>query len=80
MLFLCGRPALIVNVRAALAHGCGGSGARVFTIMQELDDKIVLASAISAFLQNAVLVSQILMLGAPKADAKSKKKAGSKSK
>lgn len=53
-----------------------GSGARVFTVLQELDDKIVLASAISSFVQNLVLVVQILLLGAaPKAgtkDAKSK--------
>ena len=43
-----------------------GSGARVFTILQELDDAIVLTSACSAFLQNAVLVAQILLLGGPK--------------
>ncbi len=43
-----------------------GCGARVYTVVQELDDKIVLASAISAFIQNAILVSQILMLGSAK--------------
>ena len=43
-----------------------GSGARAFTVMQELDDKIVLTSALSSFVQNAVLVAQILLLrGSP---------------
>ena len=49
-----------------------GSGARVFTILQELDDAIVLTSACSAFLQNAVLVSQILLLGGPKGKSATK--------
>jgi len=47
-----------------------GSGARVFTVMQELDDKIALASAFSSFLQNAVLVVQILLLGGIKPSKK----------
>ena len=38
--------------------------------MQELDDKIVLASATSSFLQNAFLASQIIMLGPPKSAPK----------
>jgi len=39
-----------------------GSSARIFTVLQELDDKLVLTSASSAFLQNSVLVAQILLL------------------
>jgi len=52
---------------------CAGSGARVFTIIQEIDDKMVLASAISGFVQNVVLVAQILLLGGPKKDKDKKK-------
>ena len=43
-----------------------GSGARAFTIVQELNDKLALTSALSAFAQNAVLVAQILLLGSAK--------------
>lgn len=47
-----------------------GSGARVFTVMQELDDKLALTAAVSSCLQNFVLVAQILTMGcAPAAGA-----------
>ena len=36
-----------------------GSGARVFTVTQELDDKMALTSAVSSCLQNVVLVAQV---------------------
>ena len=52
-----------------------GSAARCFTVMQELDDKFALTSAISAFVQNSVLVAQILLLGS---GAAAKKAGGSK--
>lgn len=65
------------------ALNVAGSGARAFTVMQELDDKLALTSAISSFLQNAILVAQILLLGsgggsqgkATKATSKRPKKA-----
>mgnify|MGYP001286915599 CR=1 FL=1 len=88
ILMLFGRlPQIVQNIKQghtgqlSLITYClnvAGSGARVFTVMQELDDKIVLASATSAFLQNLVLCAQILMLGGPPAtkpkDTKKKKK------
>jgi len=49
-----------------------GGLARIFTVLQELDDPLVLTSASSAVLQNAILVAQILMLGGSSA-AKGKK-------
>ena len=55
-----------------------GSGARAFTVVQELDDKMVLASALSSFVQNAVLVAQILVLGAPKKPSAKAKEAKAK--
>lgn len=53
------------------ALNVAGAGARVFTTMQELDDKLALFSAASSMLQNLVLVLQILLLGpAPSAGKK----------
>jgi len=40
-----------------------GGAARLFTVLQELDDKFMLTSAASTVLQNGVLVAQILLLG-----------------
>lgn len=45
------------------AMNIAGSGARVFTVLQELDDKIVLFSAFSSFIQNMIILLQILLLG-----------------
>ena len=45
-----------------------GSGARAFTVVQELNDPLVLTSALSSFVQNALLVAQILLLGSPKSN------------
>ena len=51
-----------------------GCGARIGTLLHEVDDKIVLASAISALSQNLILVLQILALGGMKAAPPSTKK------
>jgi len=87
MLMLFGRlPQIMANQRQGhtgtlslitYALNVAGSGARVFTVLQELDDKFALAGALSGFLQNAVLVAQILMLGSGAAAAAKKKKKGS---
>ncbi len=55
-----------------------GSGARVFTTLHELDDKLALISAASGFVQNAVLVAQILLLPPPPGGRADKKKADKK--
>ena len=48
-----------------------GGAARVFTTLQELDDRIALVGVLSAFVQNFILTAQILTLGsAPKSPAK----------
>ena len=48
-----------------------GGAARVFTTLQELDDRIALVGVLSAFVQNLILTAQILTLGsAPKSPAK----------
>jgi mannose-P-dolichol utilization defect protein 1 len=62
------------------ALNVAGAGARVFTSMQELDDKFALTSAVSAFLQNGVLLAQILSLGsgAPAAASAQTRKARTK--
>ena len=56
------------------AHADGVATCRAWR--QELDDKFVLTSAASSFLQNAILVAQILLLGPDKKtqDKKIKKK------
>lgn len=40
-----------------------GNAARIGTTLQELDDKMVLLTSISALVQNGVLLAQILLLG-----------------
>lgn len=54
------------------ALNVAGSGARAFTVLQELNDKIALTSALSSCVQNIILVAQILLLGGAKAAAKGK--------
>ena len=41
-----------------------GGAARVFTVMQEIDNKGVLLNVCSGFVQNTVILAQILLLGA----------------
>ena len=70
VLALFGRlPQIAQNVRqghtgqlslVTYALNVAGSGARAFTVLQELDDKLALTSAVSAFVQNAIIVAQIL--------------------
>jgi hypothetical protein len=50
------------------ALNVAGSGARAFTVLQELDDKLALTSAVSSFLQNAILVAQIVASKSRKKD------------
>ena len=76
VLMLFGRlPQIVQNLRqghtgqlSLVTHllNVAGNIARIGTVLQELDDKIVLASSVSALLQNAILVLQILLLGGPK--------------
>ena len=56
-----------------------GSLARVFTILQEVNDKLVLGGTISAFCQNLVIVLQMVMYrGANRALARIAKKEADK--
>ena len=55
-----------------------GAGARIFTVMQELDDKFVLTSVLSGFVQNGILLAQILLLGSGAAASKKKSDAAKK--
>ena len=50
------------------ALNVAGSGARAFTVLQELDDKLALTSAVSSFVQNAILVAQIVASKSRKKD------------
>eukprot|EP00325_Prymnesiales_sp_UTEX-LB-985_P032780 CAMPEP_0174731266 /NCGR_PEP_ID=MMETSP1094-20130205/57195_1 /TAXON_ID=156173 /ORGANISM="Chrysochromulina brevifilum, Strain UTEX LB 985" /LENGTH=261 /DNA_ID=CAMNT_0015933629 /DNA_START=62 /DNA_END=847 /DNA_ORIENTATION=+ len=89
ILMLFGRlPQIIANQRQGhtgslslitYALNVAGCSARVFTVLQELDDKFALSSALSGFLQNTVLVLQILILGSGASAAAKKKKKGSPS-
>ena len=51
-----------------------GNLARIGTLLHEVDDQIVLASSVSALVQNTLLVGQILMLGGMVAPTPSKDK------
>jgi mannose-P-dolichol utilization defect protein 1 len=43
-----------------------GGAARVFTTLQELDDRITLVAVLAGFVQNFVILGQILTYGGPK--------------
>ena len=87
-LMLVGRlPQILLNFRQGHAGqlafvtyllNVAGSGARTFTILQEVDDKLALTSGISGFVQNAILLAQIVLLGAGGAPPAATKKAGKK--
>lgn len=52
-----------------------GSLARVFTTLQEVDDKVILYSFVAGFALNLVLALQMLWYWKPKASHKQKEKA-----
>ena len=69
----------------ARMHGHTHARARTAAFMrthwlhaQELDDKLVLASAVSGFVQNSILVAQILLLGPGAKKPAGEKPAGKK--
>lgn len=86
VLMLFGRlPQIVQNLRqghtgqlSLVTHllNVAGNIARIGTILQELDDPIVLASAVSSFVQNSILVAQILLLGGMKTPPAPDKKKG----
>ena len=50
-----------------------GGAARLFTVMQEIDNKGVLLNVLSAFVQNAVILTQIVVLNRGARSGKAKK-------
>ena len=84
ILMLFGRlPQIVQNFRqghtgqlSLVTHvlNVAGNLARIGTLLHEVDDQIVLASSVSALVQNTLLVGQILMLGGMVAPTPSKDK------